>query len=208
MQNHFDPAKTAILSLHMLNDIVSRDGKFSEFFAKQVEQRNVIGKSKEFLKAARSSNIPIYHIRVCYQPDYSDVYINNELLAVTKKMNALIDGRWGTEFIQGLEPVGNESVINHQRTNPFHGTDFLEILKNEGIENLILFGVATNYVVEGSARFAGDEGLRVYVLEDCCATATEQAHNEAINSLRLLTTIVSSEDIIQAMKSPTKTLSE
>jgi len=36
----------AVLSLHMVNDVVTKEGKFGPFFAEQVEVRNVIEKGK------------------------------------------------------------------------------------------------------------------------------------------------------------------
>ena len=57
------------------------------------------------------------------------------------------------------------------------GTPLFEILAGRGIRDVVLLGVATNLVVESTARHATDLGFRVTVVEDCCASFMDDLHD-------------------------------
>ena len=53
----------------------------------------------------------------------------------------------------------------------------------EGFETLILTGVATNFVVEATARTAVDSGYEVIIAEDCCASVNKDLHDFTIKNI-------------------------
>ncbi|MFA9559720.1 cysteine hydrolase family protein [Evansella sp. AB-rgal1] len=198
MSYSFNLSKTTLLSLHMQHDIVSPDGKFADFFAEQAKERHVVQMGNKLLTTARSHNIPIIHVAVCFEPDHSDLHPNAPLLSMVHQTNALVKGTYGADFIEEVKPLDYELVVKHQRVGPFQNTNLSELLKENGTENVVLFGVATNIVVETTARIASDEGYNVFVVEDCCSAATMEAHKATLQSLSLLTTITTLEEITQS----------
>jgi nicotinamidase-related amidase len=61
----------------------------------------------------------------------------------------------------------------------------------------VLAGVATQFVVEGTARNAVDRGYRVLVLEDCCASRRRDVHDFSIEViLRELCEVTDAERFI------------
>ncbi|MDG5786199.1 cysteine hydrolase [Evansella sp. AB-P1] len=200
MEQRIDPSKTILLSLHMQHDIVSKDGKFADFFADQAEEREVVKKSAKLINSARLCNVPVIHATVCFEHDYSDLNPNSPLLAMVKQTNALRKNTKGAEILEEVKPLKNEVVISHQRVGPYENTELSTVIKENGTENIIILGVATNIVVETSARIASDEGYHVYVVEDCCSTDSIEAHEATLKSLSLLTTITTLEDIISSFR--------
>lgn len=201
MSIHLDPARTAILSLHMVNDIVSKDGKFGPFFGEQVEARQVIQKGKQLIEAARSAQIPVIHVAVRFKPGHSDLVANSPLLSMVKDMNALVEGTWGAEFVDGLQPLDDETVILHQRVGCFQETELAVKLKETGIDSVIVYGVVTNNIVEHTVRNAVDYGFNAYVVEDCCSAATPEAHKASIETLGLLSKVITLNDVAYVQKS-------
>ena len=64
--------------------------------------------------------------------------------------------------------------------SPFYAT-FLEVLlRTQGVEELLLCGVATDHVVMATARDGHDRDFSIKVLEDCCAAASRERHEAAI----------------------------
>jgi ureidoacrylate peracid hydrolase len=59
----------------------------------------------------------------------------------------------------------------------FVGTNLDLILRSNGIENLIVTGVATNICVDSTARDGYMRDYRVTVLEDCCGTYDKALHD-------------------------------
>lgn len=185
-----DLSKTAVLSLHMLNDVVSKEGKFGQFFGEQAEKRDVINNSKTLLEAARSVDLPVFHIAVRYQPGHPDLIPNCQLLTMVKEMDAFVEGTWGGDFVEELQPLENEMIISHQRVGAFQETDLASLLKEKGIETVFVYGVTTNVIVEHTVRNACDLGLNV-VVEDCCSAGTLEAHNASIETINMLANVVS-----------------
>ena len=72
-------------------------------------------------------------------------------------------------------------------------------MKNKRIGTVLLAGVATNFVVEGTAREACDRGYNV-VVGDCCASVNQEAHDAALTvALPFLSTISSLEEVVAAL---------
>lgn len=74
------------------------------------------------------------------------------------------------------------------------------ILRVRDVTDLILTGVATNFVVEGTARQAADLGYRVLIARDCCASASVEHQNFTLDHiLPFLATVTTSPEIIAAL---------
>jgi biuret amidohydrolase len=58
----------------------------------------------------------------------------------------------------------------------FYASPLEAILNAQGITHLVLTGIATDGVVEGTARDGIDRGYYVTIPEDCCATFSAGAH--------------------------------
>ena len=76
-----------------------------------------------------------------------------------------------------------------------------ETLKQRGITDLILTGVATNMVVESTARDAVDRGYSVITVEDGVTSFNEKAHQTSVNMLRMLGDVASAEEVAAALRS-------
>ncbi|WP_459655711.1 cysteine hydrolase family protein, partial [Achromobacter xylosoxidans] len=55
-----------------------------------------------------------------------------------------------------------------------------------GARRLVVAGVATHSVVEGTVRHAADIGFNVMVAEDACASADPAVHDASLASMRLI----------------------
>ncbi|ROM99206.1 cysteine hydrolase family protein [Pseudomonas brassicacearum] len=76
----------------------------------------------------------------------------------------------GVEFQERFEPRSGERVIQKQVPDAFSGTTLAAGLREAGIEQLIIVGVATHNSVESTARTAGNLGFETWVVEDACYT--------------------------------------
>jgi len=76
----------------------------------------------------------------------------------------------GVEFQQRFEPMAGEQLIQKQVPDAFSATGLEAHLREAGIEQLVIVGVATNNSVESTARTAGNLGFETWVAEDACFT--------------------------------------
>ena len=91
-------------------------------------------------------------------------------------------------------------VITKTRVSSFYASPLEAILSAQGITHLVLTGIATDGVVEGTARDAVDRGYYVVIPNDCCATFSEESHRVVLGGvLGMLTTVCKADDVITAL---------
>ena len=179
-----ESSKTALLLLDLQNEMVDPAGKIGAGgLAKVVAERGVLQNAANALAAARGAGMPVVFVRLGFRPDYADALSVAPRIARLKANGAAVVGTWGTEFPQAIAPRADEVVVTKQCVNPFFNTGLLNWLLHRGVERVVLGGVVTNLVVEGTARAADDAGLAVTVLEDCCAAPNPEWHRFSIENI-------------------------
>jgi nicotinamidase-related amidase len=151
--------------------------------AAQVEQRDVLGKASAALAALRRQHATVIHVRVAFDPDYALMTSASPRFATFAERGIMRDGSAESCICAEVAPAPGEPVITKGCVNPFVGTALTEVLRRKSAGHLILAGVATNHVVEGTARYAADAGFRVTVLEDLCAGASKEMHEFSVTKI-------------------------
>ncbi len=196
-----DKGHTALLAMDFENDIVHENGAFKDFgFAAMVKQNDVLAKSARLLDAARRSGVKVIYVIIKYRPGYPERPANAGLFAATAQANAIVEGTWGAEIHESVTPQDGEPVVTRRGVSAFYGSDLAALLTTRGIDTLLLSGVATNFVVEGTAREAADRGYNVVIVGDCCASASQEIHDAALSTtLPFLSTISNLDEVIAAL---------
>jgi nicotinamidase-related amidase len=196
-----DNARTALLMLDYQVALVS-EGELGRAkpLAAQVRERNVIATAKSVLDAARAAGTLVIHVRLAFDDTYVlrtnrlarfDGYRDNQAMLRTSPEAAIVDE---------LAPIAGEAVVDKGCVDPFIGTPLLEVLLAEGIRTIVIGGIATNLVVESTARHASDSGLQVNIVEDMCASFSPTAHDFAFaNILPMFGSVVTSTEAIAAL---------
>lgn len=114
----------------------------------------------------------------------------------------------GVEFQERFEPLPAEQLIQKQVPDAFCATGLEAFLREAGIDQLFIVGVATNNSVESTARTAGNLGFETWVAEDACFTfdkadyfgnahSAEEVHAMSLGNLHgEYATVVSSVQIL------------
>ena len=103
-----------------------------------------------------------------------------------------------TRICREVEPQPGEPVIVKGWVDPFVATPLDALLRNRQVDTLFLGGVTTNHAVESAARHASDLGYFVKVVEDMCASMTQEMHEVAINTgLPVFADAISIEDFLE-----------
>ena len=196
-----DRHHTALLAMDFENDIVHEDGAFKDFgFAQMVKDNDVLSKTAQLLTAARNVSLPVIYVSVKFRPGYPERPANAGLWEGLHGANALIEGTWGASIHSAVTPQEGEPVVTKRGVSAFMASDLEPILKNKRIGTVILTGVATNFVVEGTAREACDRGYHVVVVGDCCTSVSQEAHDAALTVVMpFLATVTTLEEILAAL---------
>lgn len=197
-----DKNKTALLIMDAQNDIIHMEGKYKDFGCPaHAKERDIFTSIKKVLARAREREIKVVHVKFGMRDFEAETADNNTpILSAVKELKACDLNTWGGEIHEAFTPIEGEDIVEKNRVNSFHNTNLKQILDNAGIETLIMTGVATNYVVEATARHASDDGYKVITVEDCCSSMNQELHDFSItNILPNLGQICASDDIVSAM---------
>ena len=129
----------------------------------------MLTKSARLLDAARRSGVKVIHVSVKFRPGYPKRSANGGLWEALIQTNAVTEGTWGAKIHEAVAPQDGEPVVTKRAVSAFYGSDLAAILATGDIDTLLLCGVATNFVVEGTAREAMDRGFNSVIVGDCCA---------------------------------------
>jgi nicotinamidase-related amidase len=73
-----------------------------------------------------------------------------------------------------------EPVVRGQVTSGFDRTELDTILRQAGVDTLVLVGIATDVAVGSTARAECDLGYRTIVVSDACDADSDEAHVRAL----------------------------
>jgi nicotinamidase-related amidase len=182
----------ALVLIDFINEIIHPKGKlaakgYSDFVDKYAVASNVTTLLKHF----RAQDALIVHVRVGFEPSYSDHPIDSPLFGAAKQYGALDCSAWGFEFADFATPESNETVIRKRRVSAFYGTSLELILRAQKIDTVFLAGCATDLAIESAARDAHDRDFKVHVVLDCCAAATYQDHEISVSVLSKIAQLTS-----------------
>lgn len=159
----------ALLVIDMLNDFVNEGGALPVPGA-----RTLVGPINREIKKFREEGAPI--IFVCDAHDEDD----REFLAWPKHA---IDGTKGAEVIDELDRQ-KDTVVKKKRYSAFYNTELDRILREMGVDTLVLTGVLTDICVMHTAADAAMRNYKVIVPEDCVKSITKEAHDWAIRHMK------------------------
>ncbi len=136
------------------------------------------------LKAAREAGLLVIHTREGHRPDLADappLKVDRgdpatRIGAPGPMGRILVRGEPGHDIIPELYPVAGEPVIDKPGKGAFYQTDLELMLKNRGIETLLVCGVTTEVCVNTTIREANDRGFRCIALADGCASYFPDFH--------------------------------
>lgn len=185
-------ANKALILLDFINEIVNEKGKFAgKGYPAFLSEHKTLENVQTAISKARENEIPVIFVNISFAEDYSDWPENSPLFGTAKKFEALKRGTWATEIHPSLNKQDHDMVLTKKRVSAFFETSLEEVLKDKDVDTILLGGVATDLVVQTTARDGHDRDLNVVILEDLCGAANEDDH---ITSLKLLSKVAKISD--------------
>ncbi|MGM7668947.1 cysteine hydrolase family protein [Microbacterium sp. A93] len=149
----------------------------------QAEQRGVLPAAARVLEKYRELDLPRVFVRVAFDADYQRLSSASPRFDGFRGRGLMIEDSDEAQICSEIAPLPGERVVSKGCVIPFIGTNLTSILTKLGATRLVLGGVATNMVVEGTARVAADSGYAVTVLEDLCASSSIEAHEFSVGQM-------------------------
>lgn len=163
-------------------------------FHERMRQR-VIPNTARMLDFARGRGIECLFARIaCRTRDGRDRSLSQKMPG----WNNLLLPKDGhpSQLVPELQPAGDEIVVTKTTDSALTGTNLRLILHNLGVKTVVCCGIFTDQCVSSTVRSLADESFPVIVLEDCCAAATGELHDQELEILnRIYCLVMSSGDL-------------
>ncbi len=160
-----DPKKTAMIVVDMQNDFVASGATMETPAA-----RAVVPKLADALKICRDAGIKVIYTAHVHRRDGCDMGLFDDLHPPIAHREALVDGTPGVDIYADVAPAPGEHVIKKHRYSGFFGTDLDMILRERGVDIVIISGTTTENCCHATARDAMFRNYRVVFLSDATAT--------------------------------------
>lgn len=175
----------ALLVVHLQRDICERGTAFGDMFAPEIERRDVVKHVLERAESTRADGGLV--VWLCINVT-GDTVTNVPLLQAAVHTGSLGEGTPGAELIDAVREnlSADDVVFPHTRPGPFTASTLEELLRDKGVTDVTVAGVATNASVESTVRQASDLGFTVRLAEEACAAASPEAHEASVESMKAL----------------------
>ena len=109
-------------------------------------------------------------------------------------------GAWGAQVLDELAPLANEIVIPKTSSSLFNSTNFEYVLRNLGVEYVMVMGIVTDQCVETAVRDGCDRGFLMTLVDDACATFSEQRHKESLIGFKGYCRIRTTDQVVEELQ--------
>lgn len=209
-----NPGKTALMIIDMQYGSAHRDyghikrareagaGDAFSYYLDRV-WHTVVPNLQRLQQACRGAGIPVIHVHIASAtPDGSDTSWRYKCLGIIRPLGSKEAG-----ILEELAPLPGEVVLRKTTSSAFISTNAHRVLRNMGIDTIIMTGVVTNSCVESSTRGAGDLGFKVLLVDDACATYTPEAHQVSLRYLhRNFAIVTTTQEVLRQIAEARKAI--
>ena len=157
----------------------------------------VIENSARILTAAREKEMPVFLIHVTPSPDLKDALkpVSETSFSFSKR-----DPSW-SEYVPELNIKPGDFLITKHQWGAFYGTELDLQLRRRKIDTIILCGIATNFGVESTARYAYELGFNQIFVRDAMAARSKEEHEYPLKYIfPRMGLIRNTEEILKAIQ--------
>ena len=193
------PGHTAIVTQECQGAVVGPNAGLA-VLAKEA-RRQALPNIERLLPAAREAGVRIVHCLVQRRPDGLGGNHNAKIFAVGSGVD-IAPGSPGASLLPELGPAPTDVVLHRSHgIGPMGGTDLDITLRNLGVSTIVAVGVSVNVAITNLVMDAVNRAYRVVVPRDAVAgIPTEYAASIIDNTLSLLATVTTTDDLIEAWK--------
>jgi nicotinamidase-related amidase len=198
------PAHTAIVTQECQGAVIGPNAGLVQLAeeARRVALPNIA----RLLPVARAAGVRVVHCVVQRRPDGLGSNHNAKIFAIGRGEVDILPGTPGASVLPELGPASTDLVLSRWHgVGPMGGTDLDAVLRNLGVSTIVVVGVSLNIAIPNIVMDAVNAAYRVIVPRDAVAgIPTEYGSAIIDNTLSLLATITSTDDLLKAWSQPSE----
>lgn len=176
-----NPSTTALVLIEFQNDFTTPGGVFHDAVKDVMHATDMLANTATTVQQARKLGVKIIHLPIQFADGYPELTLRSYgILKGVADGSAFRAGSWGAEITDALTHESSDIVVEGKRGLDGFATTGLDlVLRNNGIQHLVVAGFLTNCCVEGTVRTGYEKGYEVVTLTDCTATFTDEQQHAA-----------------------------
>jgi ureidoacrylate peracid hydrolase len=198
-QRAVEPDKTALLVIDLQKGEYNEDKCAAEPEDRYLWDRiaqTVIPNGQRLLAACRAAGIEVIFTTIeSLTQDGRDRSLDYKISGIFAAK-----GSWQAQPIDELSPLENEIFIPKTSSSVFNSTNIEYVLRNLGIEYILAMGIVTDQCVETAVRDGCDRGFLMTLIDDACATHTQERHDFSLRALKGYCRVRSTDAMIDELQ--------
>jgi nicotinamidase-related amidase len=175
--------RPALLIVHMQNSVIKTPSPLEVMgHGRAAHEEGVIDNIAALVAAFREHGLPVTYC-VTYTPEeakwpaYGGFWEGSQQITVNRM------GTWDVEIIDELAPAEGERIFYNWPFNVFEGTGLDEYLREQGVETVVLTGVATGMSVGTAAWALAERFYSLIIPSDATTDGNSEIHKMVIGSI-------------------------
>jgi nicotinamidase-related amidase len=194
------PDRSAVLVQELQNGVVGAEAGLPAL-ADAVRATGVIERAACVLREARKRRIPVIHCTAENLPDGFGTNHNARVFESARRLG--LENRPGSSSVgpvAALGPVDSDLVLPRLHgLSPLTGSPLDALLRNQGIECLVVMGVSLNLAIPNLVYDAVNRSYQVVLVADAVVGVPADYGRQVIeHSLSLVSTVVVADELIEA----------
>ncbi len=202
-----DPSKTAVIVVDMQNDFVAPGAPLQS-----AQAHAMVPLLASTLKTCRDRGMRVVYTAHVHRRDGCDMGLYSDLYPPIADRSALVDGTVGVDIFSGLAPAPGDHVVKKHRYSGFFATDLDLMLREWGVDTVIIAGTTTENCCHATARDAMFHNYRVVFLSDATGTfdypdvgygamSAEEVHRATLSILAFSTAhVMTTKELLERAK--------
>ena len=198
--------RTAIVVVDVQNDYCNPEGAVASSQDFGLMER-ILEPQVRLLEAATEAVLLVVFIRMTILPGHvseSPARLHEKLRSRPRysfhTFDYVIEGTWGHDVVDELKQAGPNGVhVFKSRNSGFVNTNLDLILRSNGIDTLVVTGMATDGCVAATVRGAEDYGYRCVVVRDCVSSFKPDLHEYALKVFASRMEVLESGEVLRLL---------
>lgn len=193
----YEPKSTVLMVMDMQRDFCDRDGVFARqgFDVSSIEA--IIPTLARVMQACKQRRIPIVATKLTVLLDLDGHAMSLGHLNTLRpflKTEGFREGSPGHEVIPQLPRPDYE--VRKWGHSAMYLTELEKVVRSLGARDIVFTGIATNGVVEATARDAVAREFHVTTIRDCVTGYNRELHEASLKNLSFIGRAISSEEFL------------
>jgi nicotinamidase-related amidase len=190
--------KPALVVIHMQYAICKAPSPLETLgHARATEEDGIIPHIADLLAAFRGKGLPVLYV-VAVHPDKPEVPAYGGFWNSLPGLQVNQAGTRDVEVVDELAPQAGEPVVHNWPFDIFRRTDVEPRLRDQGVETVVLVGVATGMAINIAAYQLADRLFNLIVLADCVTDGNRELHAAIMSGIMPAIGLVTTADDVIA----------